>query len=529
MESSKPHNKPTITVSKLKHAIKSDLITPAYQPLVDLKSEAIVGFEVLARWHDSECGSVTPSEFIPIAEKNCLIDYLSYSMFRKACTEARNWPGEFILAFNLSPQQFSLSGQSSKIIEIIKATGFPLSRIHIEITEGALLSNEVAVHKTISDFKTAGMGIALDDFGTGFASLTQLHSFEFDKLKIDMSFIRNITTDSSSRKIVSSVIGLGQSLGMTIVAEGVETKAQASLLRRLGCDVGQGWLFGKPLSAELTKELIKYHPQQTLIHKQPSAPSFHRIHQLETLYEAAPIGLCLLDTELAYRSVNSRFAEMVGLTPSQMIGNKVSSFLPPEKADVIVTRLKDVLSGETIVRDSYQPHLTEKRLFLISKRVDDDDGTPVGISVAAIDVTAQRNVECLLSKTEELARWTTLISTNIPWSSKADGMIDFIGATPDDTKNTVKERFDYWVSRIKSDDYPRVYEKWFELQKLGQPFEIFFRMNIRGKDFQWVISRARPHFDDNGNIDKWYGVISEVPTSEQLLVSLEAILQLTNE
>ena len=182
-----------------------------------------------------------------------------------------------------------------------------------------------------------------------------------------------------------------------------------------------------------------------------------------------------------------------------------------------------------LVRDSYQPHLTDKRLFLISKRVDDDDGTAVGISVAAIDVTAQKNVERLLSKTEELARWTTLISTNIPWSSKPDGMIDFIGATPDDTKKTVKERFDYWVSRIRSDDYPRLYEKWFELQKLGQPFEIFFRMNIRDKDFKWVISRAQPHFDDDGNIDKWYGVISEVPTIEQLLASLEAILQLTNE
>lgn len=398
-----PHNLADVSEVDFRNAILLGEIWPAFQPLVELKSDAIVGFEVLARWTTHQHETVAPSVFIPLAENYGLIDQLTEKLVREACSQARTWPGEFILAINVSPGQFRDAKLADKIKEIVSSTGFAFERIHIEITEGALLEDDATVQANICSLKAAGMGIALDDFGTGFASLTRLHAFPFDKLKIDMTFVRDITSDSGSRKIVASVIALGQSLGMTVVAEGVETVQQAAMLRRLGCDVGQGWLFGKAVSAAEAHELIASHRQKPLVRNRSTAPSFQRVHELETLYNAAPVGFCLLDTELVHISVNGRFAEMFSLAPEAMIGRTVSSFMPGAEASRVAVDLERVLRGETIIKQTYRPAGSKRRYLVVNQRVDDDDGRPVGISVMSIEVSTPTQVKHLLEPSDEPA------------------------------------------------------------------------------------------------------------------------------
>lgn len=496
----------------LSHSMRQALLTPAiwpaFQPLVDMQSGAIVGFEVLARWTDPETGPVPPSKFVPIAEANDLINTLTKKIVSEACRQAYLWPGNFVLAINISATQFRDPNLFAFIRATIEETGFPLHRIHIEITESVLLEDDETVRSTIALLKSAGMGLALDDFGTGFASLTRLHAFPFDKLKIDMSFVRSMQHDSDSRKIVASVIGLGQSLGMTVVAEGVETEEQAVILRRLGCDVGQGWLFGKPLDGAQTAQLLACREQQSLSQRGVSVSLFQRVHQLDALYKAAPIGLCFLDIELRPISVNNRFAEMFGLSPDDMVGRSIDSFMPGKETLRVTKDLQRVLTGETVVVDEYQPLDTQKAFLVINQRVDDDGGEPIGISVTAIDVTDRKAIEIALRETEDHARQSIELSPNIPWASDAKGVINFIGPTLDGTTNSTVDRIADWYSRMHPDDRLRVRREWLAWIPSGKPFETMFRMRFHDESWRWMHSRAKPHRNAEGEIVKWYGVIT---------------------
>lgn len=505
-----------VIADQLQQAIFTPAIWPAFQPLVDLPSGAIVGFEVLARWTDTCGDAISPARFIAVAEATGLINALTKKIVSEACQQATLWPGTFVLAINLSPTQFRDPDLFEFITETVRTTGFPLNRIHIEITESALLEEDETVRATIASLRSAGLGIALDDFGTGFASLTRLHAFPFDKLKIDMSFVRSMQHDSGSRKIVASVIGLGQSLGMTVVAEGVETEKQATMLRRLGCDVGQGWLFGKPLNGAQTAELLETRKQQTLSPRVINTSLFQRVHHLDALYKAAPIGLCFLDMNLRHVSVNDRFAEMLGLCPDDMIGHTVHNFMPDRAARRVTKDLHRVLGGETVVIDEYQPVGSKCAFLVINQRVDDDAGEPIGISVTAIEVTNRKEIETALRETEDHARWSIELSPNIPWSSDAKGVVNFMGPTPDGSVKSTPDRIADWYDRMHPDDRLRVRQEWLAWLPSGQPFETMFRMRFRDNDWRWMLSRARPHRNVKGKIVKWYGVITEILVQERL-------------
>lgn len=499
-----------ISPHSMKQALSTPAIWPAFQPLVDMQSGALVGFEVLARWTDSKIGIIPPSEFIPIAEANDLIDALTKKIISEACQQANLWPGNFVLAINISAVQFRDPNLFEFIRGIVQATGFPLDRIQIEITESVLLEDDETVRSTIALMKSAGMGFALDDFGTGFASLTRLHAFPFDKLKIDMSFVRSMQRDNDSRKIVASVIGLGQSLGMTVVAEGVETEEQATILRRLGCDVGQGWLFGNPLNGTETAQWLACHKQKSLSQRAANVSLFQRVHQLDALYRAAPIGLCFLDMELRYVSVNDRFAAMFGLCPDDLIGRAVNSFVPDRDAPRVVSDLRRVLAGETVVINEYQPAGSEKAFLVINQPVEDDGGEQIGISVTAIDVTDRKAIEAALRETEDHARRSIELSASIPWSSDAKGVVSFMGPTLDGMADSTVDRVADWYRRMHPDDRLRVRQEWLAWLPSGKPFETMFRMRLYGDAWTWMLSRAKPHRDAEGRIVKWYGVITAV-------------------
>jgi diguanylate cyclase (GGDEF)-like protein/PAS domain S-box-containing protein len=241
----------------LRDAIQNDVLRPYYQPLIDLSSGRITGFEALVRWPHPERGMVSPAEFIPVAEETGLINALGGLMLRRACMDAALWPDEVRVAVNLSPAQFRVGNLLSIVMDALKQSGLPPTRLEVEITETLLLEKSSQVLATLHALRALGVRISMDDFGTGYSSLSYLRSFPFDKIKIDQSFVRGLDTNRDAQAIIRSIASLGMGLGVTITAEGVETEAELSCLRAEGCHEGQGFLFSRARPNAEVVDLLK--------------------------------------------------------------------------------------------------------------------------------------------------------------------------------------------------------------------------------------------------------------------------------
>ncbi len=228
-----------------------------YQPQIDLESDSVVGFEALLRWRHPEHGLVSPVDFIPVAEEIGLIVPLGEWVLREACREAMHWPEGVSVAVNVSPHQFE---DTTRLVAVIArslaASGLPGARLEIEITESVLLRNEGAVLAALHQVRAMGIRVAMDDFGTGYSSLSQLHSFPFDKIKIDRSFVKDRGDTTGQNAIIRAITALGVSLGMSTIAEGVETSEQLDRIRTEGCTSVQGYLYSRPVPVEEISELI---------------------------------------------------------------------------------------------------------------------------------------------------------------------------------------------------------------------------------------------------------------------------------
>jgi diguanylate cyclase (GGDEF)-like protein len=239
----------------LSQAVLNDEIEVAYQPIVDANSEIIVGVEALARWRRHGSEDIPPHRFIAVAEQSGLIGSLGRGVLRRACTEALNW--NCSLSVNVSPAQFWDERFVGIVEEILAGTGFPAERLDLEITEQHLIQGMADAASILARLKSLGISISLDDFGAGYASVGYLMSLPLDKLKLDRSISQKIGSRADG-DIAQAIIGLAQSLGLKVVAEGVETRDQAVLLRIAGCSYLQGWLFGRPSKpAEMAARLAR--------------------------------------------------------------------------------------------------------------------------------------------------------------------------------------------------------------------------------------------------------------------------------
>lgn len=244
------------TEEDLRLAIDQGTLTLHYQPQRRLGDRGLVGFEALLRWPHATRGLISPAEFIPLAEQTGLIVPLGAWVLHTACAEAAQWPGETRIAVNLSPAQFRHGDLVATVAEALAATGLPARRLELEVTESLLQESPEDVVRLLRDLRDLGVSIAMDDFGTGWSSLAHLWRFPFSKLKIDRAFITDMPRDPKLRAIVTTIVGLGRILDMTVIAEGVETEEQARLLAAEGCEQGQGWLFGRPMPATTARRLI---------------------------------------------------------------------------------------------------------------------------------------------------------------------------------------------------------------------------------------------------------------------------------
>lgn len=246
----------------LRRALDRDELEIRYQPLLNLYTGQISSFEALVRWSHPERGSVSPAEFIPIAEETGLIGPLGEQVLRKACAEAAAWPTDISVAVNLSPLQFRDQDLARTVSSVVENSGLDASRLQLEITESVLLDESQSNLQLLRDIRQLGVKIAIDDFGTGFSSLSYLRSFRFDKIKVDRSFVADLPDGKESLAILRAVAAIGRSLGIVTTVEGIERQDQLELIKSEGFDEAQGYLFSRPLSAEQARGLIQRQPRE---------------------------------------------------------------------------------------------------------------------------------------------------------------------------------------------------------------------------------------------------------------------------
>ena len=257
---------------ELQHSIERNELEVYFQPKLSPKSKRIVSFEALLRWNNGELGTVSPVEFIPIAEKSDIINQIGFFVIESSLTALEKWQNkylvEFSVAVNLSPVQFQSDALLPKIASILKQHSVANSALEFEITEGVLLTECINIDEKLRGLEDLGVSLAMDDFGTGYSSLSYLRKYRFNTLKIDREFITELPHSEADKKLVSAIIAMAHELGMKVVAEGVENEAQNAYLIEQNCDYVQGWLFSKAQNfSTITLLLDQHYPMQTSVAK----------------------------------------------------------------------------------------------------------------------------------------------------------------------------------------------------------------------------------------------------------------------
>ena len=250
--------------SSLRRAIRNGELLLHYQPLVELGSGRIIGTEALIRWRHPELGLVMPDRFIHIAEETGLINQIGDWVLGEACRQAQAWIAEglppLVMAVNVAPEQFRQAGFVAAVAGALAGSGFDPALLELEVTERTVMHDAEISIGTLVALHRMGIGMSLDDFGTGYSSLAYLKRFPVGKLKIDRSFVRHLESDADDRAIASTIVSMGRSLRLSVLAEGVENREQLALLRALRCDMAQGFLFSRALPADEMRELLRQQP-----------------------------------------------------------------------------------------------------------------------------------------------------------------------------------------------------------------------------------------------------------------------------
>jgi EAL domain-containing protein (putative c-di-GMP-specific phosphodiesterase class I) len=260
----------------LRRAVEAGELGLHYQPTIDLGSGLLIGFEALVRWSHPTRGLIAPSEFIPVAETTGLIRSIGQWVLAEACRQAVAWGADdprrpLTMSVNVSGRQFDRADLPAIVRTVLAETGLPAERLCLEMTESVLMNDTEENLAKLQQLKAIGVRLAIDDFGTGYSSLSYLRRFPVDTLKIDRSFVERVGEQTDDATLARTIVNLGQSLGMATVAEGIEQYTQFLALRRMGCELGQGFYFDRPLPpADAARLIEETHPDRVAV---PTTPS----------------------------------------------------------------------------------------------------------------------------------------------------------------------------------------------------------------------------------------------------------------
>src|SRR5665213_553617 len=513
-----------LDAKRVSAALASGEFVPFFQPVIAIRSGELIGFEVLARWNDPVDGLICPNDFIPAAESDGWISELTAQLLRQAFTAMKALPHPLQLAFNIAAMQLHDRALPKLISDLASEAGFPLTCVCLELTESALVWDTDVARKIAHELKEAGCELALDDFGTGYSSLSSLQSLPFDVLKVDRSFIGSMTRSKESRKIVAAVVGLGQSLGIVTVAEGIETEDQDEMLLWLGCDHGQGWFYGRPVPAADLPGVVAArrerkparHSVENMQHRR-SLSEFDllpetRLAQLRAVYDGAPVGLAFLDREMRYVTLNRRLAEMNGPPMAAHLGRTVQEMIPG-MFSIVEPLIRRALHGESVLGVEMEKPASEpnggKTVLLSYEPARAEAGEVVGVSVSLADMTAVRVAEKSRDEAEEHFRHLMDLNPQIPWILDAEGRaIDVSHKWEAATGMQLGSWKGYgWLNSIHPDDVEHTKEVLFACLRSGKPMDIRYRVKPEGGEWASMRARGWPRCDAAGNVLYWYGIL----------------------
>jgi PAS domain S-box-containing protein len=515
-----------VDIADVRRAIENDEIVPCFQPVVELHTGQLAGFEVLARWQHPQSGLILPENFISVAEENGFIGRLTQQIMRKAFLSAPLLPEPLTLSVNVSPSQLRDLSLPGQIRDAAEKAGFPLKRLTVEVTETGLVDNFKRALTITSELKALGCRLSLDDFGTGYSSLRHLQALTFDELKVDCGFVSSMTNTRDSRKIVATIIGLGRSLGLMTVAEGVETEEQAEMLLWLGCGRGQGWFYGRPMTADRIVQAVEAAPRMLTtvlsIHgdgwvvSSLEAQPAQRLAQLLAIYNGAPVGLCFLDCNLRYVSLNRRLADMNGVPVSAHMGKTVKEVIPrefPRHEPYLLRALKGESIPEVeIVVPSGKAGQAGRTMLLSYQPAFDEADEVIGVSLSMVDITARKRTEEALRESEERLRNLIELSPEIPWVMDAEGnnlevssrWTTLTGLSKGQTHNLG------WLSALHPEDVEPTMKALREAMCMGLPINVEYRVKDLGHGWRWMRSRGSPRVGRAGEIALWYGTVEDI-------------------
>ncbi len=475
---------------------------------------------MLARWQHPQLGMISPTQFIPLAQTSGLMDTLCDSVTKQAYEALMpDFPAHLSLSVNAAPTQMRDRSLSTRILSWMESAGFPPRQLIVEITETALF-HEFEVAKVITnDLKDQGIRLALDDFGTGYSSLHYLNSLPLDEIKIDRSFISCMNERRDSRKIAAAVAGLGQSLGLTVVAEGVEENIHADISFYLGCDLAQGYLYSRPIPATDVATMIAHpalsSPPRSPLQSKDIATHLEfspalRLAHLMAIYDSAPMGLCFLDKELRFVSVNERFIEMApALGPR--LGRTVEEAQPLLYSE-IGTYLRRAHAGDRTYNVEVQnPIFPDRTMSMSCEPVRDGWNEIVGVCITMKDTTKYKRLEEDLLEHKEHYQLPIELNCTYPFTANAEGNISWAKARGPNGLRVHEARGMGWLKVVHPEDVAWVEETWATNVRAGTQYKMEFRMqSLDGEGWRWMRVRTSPRRGEHGEILGWYGLLEEI-------------------